>query len=123
MQIKKLEIWMIDFDPSTWNEIKKKRPAIVISNTYYNIASWTIFVIPLSSQFPKNDKSPFHIKIIKDKKTNLDKDSYANISQFRSISKLRFIDKIWEIEEIAFNEIINKFLSIVQFNKMNIKLL
>lgn len=123
MQIKKHEIWLIDFDPSVWNEIKKTRPAIVISNTYYNISSWTIFVIPISSQEPKNIDSPFHIKIAKDKINNLEHDSYANISQMRSVSKLRFVEKLWTMEVYVVDKLIKKFLNIIEFDVLKLRYL
>ena len=116
MQIKKNEIWLIDFDPTIWNEIKKTRPAIVISNSYYNISSWTIFVIPISSKGQKSIISPFHIELLTDSKTNLKIESYANISQMRAVSKLRFIKKTWNIEKGTFDLVIKKLLSIVEYD-------
>lgn len=121
MTINKNEIWFIDFNPSIWNEVKKTRPAIVISDTYYNISSWTIFVIPISSKKSKTIDSPFYINISKNNKNKLDHDSYANISQLRSVSKLRFIKKIWEVEEEIVNELMKKFLSIVKFDVLKLK--
>lgn len=123
MEIKKLDIWLLDFDPNIWNEIKKTRPAIVLSNDFFNISSWTIFVVPISSSKPKIKNSPFHFKIEKNNKTNLSIESYANISQFRSVSKLRFIKKIWEITE-DFNEKSMKWLfNILDFNILDLKYL
>src|SRR3972149_8011442 len=98
MQVKQFEIWNISFDPSLGQEIKKTRPALVISNSYYNLASGTIFVISLSSQKPKIENSPFHTKLSANKKNKLKKDSYTNISQLRAVSKLRFIKKVGECE-------------------------
>lgn len=123
MEIKKFDIWLLDFDPSIWNEIQKTRPAIVLSNDFFNISSWTIFVVPLSSIEPKIKNSPFHFKIEKNNQTNLSSDSYANISQFRSVSKLRFIKKIWEVDK-DFNEKVMKWLfSILDFGVLSFKYL
>ena len=123
MEIKKFDIWLLDFDPTVWSEIQKTRPAIVLSNDFFNISSWTIFVVPLSSAEPKIANSPFHFKIEKNAKTNLSIESYANVSQFRSVSKLRFIKKIWEVSE-DFNEKVMKWLfSILDFNVLDFKYL
>jgi mRNA interferase MazF len=43
------EVWWINFDPSVGGEIKKKRPAIIVSNNAANKFMNRIQVIPLTS--------------------------------------------------------------------------
>ena len=47
------EVWWVSFDPSVGGEIKKTRPAIVISNDCANVALNRVIVIPVSSQVAK----------------------------------------------------------------------
>jgi mRNA interferase MazF len=47
------EVWWISFDPSLGGEIRKTRPAVVISNNAANLALNRIIVIPLTSQTAK----------------------------------------------------------------------
>nr|WP_294511367.1 type II toxin-antitoxin system PemK/MazF family toxin [uncultured Rhodopila sp.] len=44
------EVWMVAFDPSIGGEIKKTRPAVVVSNGSANAVLNRVQVIPISSQ-------------------------------------------------------------------------
>ncbi len=47
------EVWWVSFDPSVGGEIRKTRPAIVLSNNAANAALNRVIVIPLTSQTEK----------------------------------------------------------------------
>ncbi len=47
------EVWWVSFDPSVGGEIRKTRPAIVISNNAANAALNRVIVGPLTSQTAK----------------------------------------------------------------------
>ena len=50
---KRGEIWWVNFDPSIGQEIKKKRPAVIISNDISNRFLRRYQVVPLSSRIQK----------------------------------------------------------------------
>jgi mRNA interferase MazF len=47
------EVWWVSFDPSIGGEIRKTRPALVISNDAANTALNRVIVIPITSQTAK----------------------------------------------------------------------
>jgi len=47
------EVWWVSFDPSVGGEIRKTRPAIVLSNNAANAALNRVIVVPLTSQTEK----------------------------------------------------------------------
>ena len=51
--MKRGEVWWVEFDPSIGSEIRKTRPAIIISNDAANRNLMRVVVIPLSSNVTK----------------------------------------------------------------------
>lgn len=47
--MKRGEIWWVEFDPSVGSEIKKTRPAVIISNDAANRNLARVVVVPLTS--------------------------------------------------------------------------
>lgn len=82
------EIYMVNFDPAKGSEIKKIRPAIIVSNDLCNKYSETITVVPLSSKIDK--VYPFEI-LLKKGEGGLPLDSKAKANQIRTIDKSRVV--------------------------------
>jgi mRNA interferase MazF len=51
--VKRGDVWWVSFDPSIGGEIRKTRPAVVVSNNAANAALNRVIVVPLSSQTSK----------------------------------------------------------------------
>lgn len=47
--MKRGEVWWVQFDPSVGSEIKKTRPAVIVSNDAANRNLSRVVVVPLSS--------------------------------------------------------------------------
>jgi mRNA interferase MazF len=91
-------VWWVNFDPSVGQEVKKKRPAVIVSNDLSNRYLKRYQVVPLSS---KTDKLyPSESLIIIDGIA-----SKAMADQLTTVSELRFLDRIGQISEIEMEEI------------------
>ena len=77
--IKQGQLIYIDFEPSKGNEIKKRRPAIVISRDEYNLSSNLIIVCPITST---NKERPYFVSI---RNKNLSPNSKVNTKQVYSL--------------------------------------
>lgn len=99
---KKGEIYLVNFDPTIGHEVKKKRPALIISNNIHNQYSPLVTVAPLSSNV--NEVYPFEVYVMKGT-AGLNNNSKIMIIQLRSIDKTRLVNRMGVIED---RETLNK---------------
>lgn len=84
--MKRGDIYYADLDPTIGDEIKKRRPVLIVSNNANNRAANTVTIIPITSNIKK--VYPFEV-LLTAEATRLSKDSKAQCHQIRTISKLR----------------------------------
>lgn len=77
----------VEFDPQVGAEIKKTRPALIISNNYLNKQLPVITVVPIRGSLEL--ALPFMHILYYDLKNGLTKDSFADVCQLKSIDKKR----------------------------------
>lgn len=99
------EIWRVNFEPQTGQEIKKTRPALIISNDLYFKNLPFRIVVPLRDTKPHHRKTKLFVVIDKDEKNGLSKTSTADCAQVRSFDKARFIEPLGVIDATLLQEI------------------
>ncbi|MGX7197517.1 type II toxin-antitoxin system PemK/MazF family toxin [Enterococcus olivae] len=112
---KQRDIVFIDFDPSKGYEIKKRRPALVLSRTEYNISSNMVIVCPITTT---DKKRPFLVPV---QSVDLPSaSSKVNTNQVFSLDYTeragRNIQFVENMEEEQFYHIAQKFLHNFGFN-------
>ena len=96
--MKRGEVWWINFDPSVGGEIRKKRPAVIVSNNAANQFLNRIQVVPLTSSVGKLYPSETYVTL-RGKKAKAMADQLTTVSKKRLINKAETVSKN-EMEDI-----------------------
>lgn len=99
------EIWLVNLDPTIGQEIKKTRPAVVVSSNSIGKLPLKI-IVPITDWKPSYANYPWMVYLEPDQQNGLTKDSGADTFQVRSVDQTRLIKKIGQLsgpimEEIA----------------------
>ena len=100
--IKRCEIYHVNWNPARGSEQSGLRPALVIQNDIGNKFSPTTIVAALTTAIEKS--YPFLVKV-NSKESGLPKDSTINLSTMMTIDKTRLADKCGELSEAKMSEV------------------
>ncbi|TWT99957.1 mRNA interferase MazF9 [Botrimarina colliarenosi] len=87
--MKRLEVWLVNLDPTVESEVRKTRPAVIVSPDELNADLRTVIVVPLTT----GRSYPFRIATRVGGKPRV-----AAIDQLRAIDKPRLVRKTGRIE-------------------------
>jgi mRNA interferase MazF len=101
---KRGEIWLVNFDPTVGAEIKKVRPAVVISSNAVGKLPIKL-IAPITDWKPSFSENIWHVKIEPDEINCLIKASAIDVLQLRGVDIQRFIRKLGNILDDTMSEI------------------
>ena len=107
------EIWLVNFDPTLGSEIKKVRPAVVISSNAVGRLPIKL-VAPITDWKPYFEQNLWHIKPELDTANGLSKTSAIDALQLRGMDVQRFIRKLGQLSDATLSEIAIAVVTIIE---------
>jgi mRNA interferase MazF len=94
------EVWWVNFEPSVGGEIKKKRPAVIISNDASNKFLNRMQVVPLTSKVERLFPSEAYVNLS-------GKQNKAMADQLTTVSKSRLINLVGRLSDSDMKKVEN----------------
>jgi mRNA interferase MazF len=107
------EVWLVNFDPTLGTEIRKIRPAVVISSNNIGILPIKL-VAPITDWKDWYAGNLWHIKLIPNTANGLSKDSSVDTLQLRGVYIQRFIRKLGSLTSEEMNSITTAIVTVIE---------
>lgn len=108
------EVWNVHFDPAIGTEIKKTRPAVVISID--NIGQLPIKIVaPLTEWKAAFSKKIWLVRVKENKTNGLTKESAVDTLQLKGVDILRFRKKLGHLTALQMDDITAAIAAIIDY--------
>ncbi len=87
------EVWLVNLDPTLGAEMRKTRPAVIVSSDLVGILPLRV-IVPLTDWKDRYGVAPWMVRINASPANGLEKDSAADCFQVRSLSTSRLVRKL-----------------------------
>jgi len=111
--IRRGEIWLASFDPAIGDEIRKKRPAVVLSSDSVGKLSLKLMA-PMTEWKDTFAKWPWHVRVAPDPKNGLKKISSVDVLQVRGMDVRRFDTKLGALTPAILDTITDALAGVVE---------
>ena len=105
------EVWLINLDPTVGAEIRKTRPAVIVSDDAIGVLPLKV-IVPVTEWNDAFTVAPWMVELTPDAANGLNKRSAADGFQVRSVAQQRFVRRIGALSDSSMREI-TKALAIV----------
>lgn len=102
------EVWNVSLDPAVGHEVKKTRPAVVVSSNVYNAHNWVVVIMPLTS----HDRAEYDQVLIHPPEGGLIAPTVTLPDQLRAIDRRRLVQRLGKLKPETMLKI-NRSLKIV----------
>ena len=102
------EVWIVSLDPTIGHEIRKTRPAIVVTNDVYNTHNWVVIVMPLTS----HDHAEYDQVLIRPPEAGITQPSVTLPDQLRAVDRRRLVQRLGKLKPQTMRQV-NRSLRIV----------
>jgi mRNA interferase MazF len=111
---KRGDIWLVNLDPTIGAEIKKVRPAVVVSSDAIGRLPIKL-VAPLTDWKEYFANNVWHVRVNPTSATGLTKASAVDTLQLRGLDQQRFIRKLGEVSPATMEEITLAIVTVIEY--------
>lgn len=111
--MKRGEIWLVNLDPTIGSEIKKTRPAVIISSDLVGILPLKV-IVPFTDWKDRYTSAPWMVRIDPDEGNGLSKPSAADGLQVRSVSQQRLAKRLGVLTPLQVAQIVQAVVNVFQ---------
>lgn len=108
------EIWLVNFDPTIGAEIRKVRPAVVVSSDSIGRLPLKL-IAPITDWKPSFANNIWHVKVEPDNSNGLKKTSAIDALQLRGVDKQRFIRKLGQLSQATMEQITIAVAAVIEY--------
>ena len=108
------EIWIVNFDPTLGAEMRKTRPAVVVSSDAVGRLPLKL-IAPITDWKTHYAGNIWHVRIDPDSYNGLVKPSAVDTLQLRGVSLQRFVRKLGRASSIVMEEIAAAIAAVVEY--------
>ena len=110
------EVWLINLDPTIGAEIRKTRPAVIVSSDAVGVLPLKV-IVPLTDWKDRFGIAPWMILVEPSAHNGLDKASAADTFQVRSLAQERFIRRLGLLDDKQMAEIAQAFVLVLEISR------
>jgi mRNA interferase MazF len=108
------DVWLVNFDPTIGDEIRKTRPAVIVSSD--GIGRLPVkLVAPITEWKDAFSGNPWHIRIDPDAQNGLQKTSAADALQLRGMDLMRFVTRLGKLSPELMEEMAVAIAIVVEY--------
>ena len=108
------DVWLVGFDPTIGAEIRKTRPAVVVSSD-------AVGRLPVKLVAPVTDWKTYyaanlwHVRVDPDRHNGLTKPSAIDTLQIRGMDQQRFVRKLGKVSSTTLEEIVLSIAAVIEY--------
>jgi mRNA interferase MazF len=106
------EVWLINLDPTVGPEIRKTRPAVIVSDDSIGVLPLKV-IVPITEWKERFTIAPWLVRIVPSPDNGLDKTSAADAFQVRSVAQQRFVRRLGRLTDAQMVEIVQALATVL----------
>jgi mRNA interferase MazF len=107
------EIWLVNLDPTIGSEIRKTRPAVILSSDLVGILPLKV-IVPFTEWKDRYAQAPWMVQVDPEEQNGLSKSSAADTLQIRSVSQQRLVKKLGALSSMQVAKIVQAVMTVLQ---------